>query len=417
MNHCKVRLFAVGALLTCASPLLAQNEHYSADKEWTYRLSTGNEATITSWEKFSWGGNDKDSVLHIPEHVDGYLVTAVAPVWEYQSRYNAATVVLPDSVTSIEDGAFMKNKELTEVIIGPNVTNIGKSAFIDCFVLRTVNIPDSVVNIGDDAFMNCYGLTNITIGNGVTNIRSRTFATPMRWLAPPGPSLSDVVIPDSVTNISESAFRSSGVVNVVIGRGVTNIGKSAFNSCDKLETISFGERVVQIGEEAFMGCSALKAIVIPDSVVSVQNWAFGKCAGVTNVTIGKGVLEIKGSAFRGCASLIKITIPDNVREIGTHAFQDCSSLTDVIIPDSVIKIGSGAFKGCDALTNVQIPSRFVAQLADLGFAADLSKELLLKEVRKQRLETFRPYTYAAVFTVALCALGLLGAWFKRHRNK
>ena len=83
--------------------------------------------------------------------------------------------MIPNSVTSIGDYAFLSCGSLTSVTIGNSVTSIGASAFASCGSLTSVTIPNSVTSIGDYAFSNCRGLTSVTIGNGVTSIGESAF--------------------------------------------------------------------------------------------------------------------------------------------------------------------------------------------------------------------------------------------------
>ena len=59
--------------------------------------------------------------------------------------------------------------------IRKGVEVIGNSAFSFCSSLTNINIPNSVTNIGDTAFMYCKSLTNINIPNSVTNIGDGAF--------------------------------------------------------------------------------------------------------------------------------------------------------------------------------------------------------------------------------------------------
>ena len=72
-------------------------------------------------------------------------------------------------------------------------------------------------------------MTNVFIGNGVTSIGYGAF-----W----GSGLTSVNIPDSVTEISDSAFREcDNLEEITIGSNVKTIGRDAFNYCDNLKMI------------------------------------------------------------------------------------------------------------------------------------------------------------------------------------
>ena len=88
-------------------------------------------------------------------------------------------------------------------------------------------------------------------------------------------SLSEIVIPSSVTSIGDSAF--SGCVSlseIVIPSSVTSIGNSAFSGCDSLSEIVIPSSVTSIGDHAFSDCRSLFGIVIPSSVTSIGKGAF-----------------------------------------------------------------------------------------------------------------------------------------------
>ena len=72
------------------------------------------------------------------------------------------SIVIPNSVTSIEYEAFKHCTELTSVEIPNSVTSIGEYAFSGCTGLTSIEIPGSVTSIGSSAFSGCTGLTSVT---------------------------------------------------------------------------------------------------------------------------------------------------------------------------------------------------------------------------------------------------------------
>lgn len=131
----------------------------------------------------------------------------------------------------------------------------------------------------------------------------------------------------------------------------TEIDRDAFYTCRSLTEIVIPESVTYIGQYAFGFCSGLNSIVIPDKVSFITIGCFYECSSLTSVTIGSCVTSIGDVAFNGCTKLKSIIIPDSVTSIGS-SFKNCSGLTSVTIGSGVTSIGDAAFDGCMRLTEI-----------------------------------------------------------------
>ena len=277
---------------------------------------------IASWCNTSFGGPYANPLYYAKNlYLNGELVTdlvipdGVTSIGNYAffGCSGLTSITIPDSVTSIGENAFEDCSSLTSITIGDNVTSISRSAFLGCSGLTSVTIPNSVTSIGYDAFSGCSNLNSVYI----TDIASwcnvsfaDSYSNPLYYaknLYLNGELVTDLVIPGSVTNIVDGAFRN----------------------CGSLTRVTILDNVTSIGSSAFSGCSSLTSITIPGSVTSIGDWAFYECS-----------------------SLTSIIIPDSVTSIGEYAFRGCSSLTSAIIPNSVTSIGVCAFDGCSKLNSV-----------------------------------------------------------------
>ena len=84
---------------------------------------------------------------------------------QYPCGNTRTSFVIPDSVTSISNHAFLYSSNLNSVTIPDSVTSIGIYAFCYCVSLKSIKIPHSVTSIDDCAFAGCTALKSATILN------------------------------------------------------------------------------------------------------------------------------------------------------------------------------------------------------------------------------------------------------------
>lgn len=244
-------------------------------------------------------------------------------------------------VAEIGEYAFSNCDGLTSVMIPDSVTSIEWYAFDDCDGIKSMAIPASVSSIEKDAFHGCSNLSSFSVDEN--NL----------WYS----SANGLLLSKDGNTLM---FGVNG--DVVIPNGVTSIGDHAFSGCRGLTSVTIPDSVTSIGDYAFSGCSSLKSIKIPTSVTSVGDGAF--CvSGLKSVTIPNSVANIEDRTFSDCWELVAAKIPNSVTNIGERAFAGCGKLTLVIGNGDNISIDPSAFEGCDRLASVP-KSRVKKQSSD-----------------------------------------------------
>ena len=139
------------------------------------------------------------------------------------------------NVVEINGSAFCIEKNIgecriTSVIIPQSVRTIGDGAFQGCEYLKRVDILGNDVELGGFAFMSCYKLESITLPKGLQKIYSHTFAA--------CENLKRITIPRSVTDIREYAFGKELEVIEILNPN-TKIHEKAFLMCPNVKIIGW----------------------------------------------------------------------------------------------------------------------------------------------------------------------------------
>jgi len=193
-------------------------------------------------------------------------------------------------VTSIGDVAFIRNANITTMIIPQGVTMIASYAFYGCTSLTAISIPQSVTDIiGGPICDGCKDLTTITVDannlnyssiNGVLYDKAGTTLIE----CPEG--LSTISIPQGVTSIGIDPFSC--------GTGFTTITVDA----DNLNYSSIDGVLYNKAGTILIECPGdFTSFSIPQGVTSIGDEAFVDCAGLTTITFNSATTTIYADQF------------------------------------------------------------------------------------------------------------------------
>lgn len=193
----------------------------------------------------------------IPEKVNYCDITYVVKrigAGAFEDCYALTSVTIPNSITSIESFAFKNCQSLNSINIPQSVVFIKPTAFSNSGIYNDEsNWEDSVLYIGDCLIQAKRGLTgSYIVKEGTRLIINEAFA---------GSNLTDITIPNTVTDIGVGAFQYSALTSIIIPNGVTKIWAGAFHHCTSLKSVTLPNSITQIQRDAFRDCTALTTVV------------------------------------------------------------------------------------------------------------------------------------------------------------
>ena len=194
--------------------------------------------------------------------------------------YSFACKIYSDKLSITDDGTVTGTdslKSFTGTLSIPRylneikVTAIDKEAFAakeegKAYSFTKLILPDTITSIGEKAFMNCTSLKDVTIPSGVSVLSDYIFAGCK--------NLQFFASPDGITSIGKNAFDGcSNLVAVNLSKNLKTIGDEAFRSCIKLPNIFIPKSVTSIGDDAFYDCRFMRKILVDwDSLLPGAAW-------------------------------------------------------------------------------------------------------------------------------------------------
>lgn len=172
------------------------------------------------------------------------------------NAFNDATISggisIPANVTQIGENAFYSTS-INSLAFENNskITTIGANAFAGNQI-ATLALPNSLTTIGEGAFRNNTSLTeaNLPSNNNYQTVSNNLFN---------GAKLTSITIPDNVTAIGTNAFYNNDLQEIIIAdtSKLQSIGSQAFSGNSKVTSINIPASVTTIGTNAFSGCTNL----------------------------------------------------------------------------------------------------------------------------------------------------------------
>lgn len=359
-------------------------------------------------------------------------------------------IVVPNTVTQIDEYAFYKGKNLLEIIFSESskVAVIKRYAFADNNNLDIV-LPSSVTKIEEYCFANIMNRTPDISHTSITVLPAYVFNGCI--------NLHTITMPATLREIRGYAFAGNDNLNEVIflGKTLDKIEKGAFQDCQNLHKIEIPEGVKAIEDDTFAGCTNLNTVVLPDSLESLGDNSFGGCQNIhemvipenvkhiskdtfkgvppeklsdidtsknaysqtmikkalpkknTSSTVGKLEYKVtKSHASKGTVTVVKptskklksITIPKTVyingyvfkvTAISNKAFKDNKKLKSVTIGANVKTIGKEAFRNCKVLKKITVKSKAVTKVNKNAFKG-IHKKAKIK-LPKMSSKKFKKY--------------------------
>ncbi len=338
-----------GTILFSAWTLAAHAEDYS----FAFEVNSQGNATITQL----YGSGQR---VVVPQTIQGYPVTAIG----YQ--------------------AFL-GRGVTQVVLPETITVIDRGAFSACTNLESINLPAGLTHIGEFAFDGCYSLTgHLVIPPKIQEISDGAF----RYCE----SLSGVTLPPELKTISSEAFNGcSGILQLEFPQSVQEIGPYAFAYCNSLTRLTLPEGLTELADGLVKGCSSLTELSIPNSVVTVGDYALALLDSMKELQLPSGITKIGAYGFAGSYRLSTVHLPEALQELGDGAFETCTGLLTQHLPAKVCRLGENIFSECCYLSEITVDpnnSYFTAQDGVL-FSKDMTR-LIYYPVYKEAAEYVIP---------------------------
>ncbi len=234
------------------------------------------------------------------------------------------TLVLPDTVTTLEWRAFSYMTSLESIYLPDNMQSMHAMAFDHHSSKLVLQVAEGTYA---HEYAKQYGFLTelrekapVLLGSGNTGDLSWTlYDTGVLTISGNG-AMPNYNFNKNSANAAPWAKLSNYIEKIVIESGVTSVGEFAFYQCTNLSEVEFAANssLTTIGKGAFGYSKALETITIPASVTTIASHAFYFSDGLKTVNFedDSALVSIGDYAFRACPVLETVYIPEFVEKLG-----------------------------------------------------------------------------------------------------
>ena len=202
----------------------------------------------------------------------------------FSNAKNLELVSIPSLISiNISAYAFYNCEKLKKVVFSKQdkseklFLTVDNYAFYNCQSLEQFEFENSLL-LGESAFSGCRKLKKADLSHcELECIMEKLFSGCF--------SLKEIVLPNSIKSIGDSAFVGTAIEKIVLPKSLEILGEAAFYTCTKLNKIVFNNRIKNIGDYAFNYCYSLEEIHIPSSITKIGACCFEGCSKLKRIII------------------------------------------------------------------------------------------------------------------------------------
>lgn len=267
----------------------------------------------------------------------------------FQGTTGDGEFVIPSSVTSIGDGAFLSSKYTSFTFEdGTSDLKCGKQVFAGAS-MTSFEIPTRMVEMGGAFFQNAANLTTLTFAEDRTKpLTAYKIEGTAAGYHLAGTKVTSLNIPGSVGEVPDGMANNVALTSLILGEGITKINPYAFFGTS-ITSVTFPKSLTEIDIAAFQGTSVLTNVTF--TAGGTENLVIGAysftSSGVNSINIPARTISIGDNAFQVATSLSTLTFEKGGTadlKIGAWSFQACA-ITALEIPARTTSIGAASFAG------------------------------------------------------------------------
>ena len=175
---------------------------------------------------------------------DIQLSTSLSIIYDYAyGECGFSQLILPESLKSMQAGAFINNSNLTDITIPKKTEGIGAGAFENCSALESVTFKthETKLTVDKNAFNHCAVLSKVNID----------------YLD----DWAHINFQNAAANPASTAHRlylnGEEMVDIELPVGTKYIGNNVFNGCSDIRTLKIPATVEHVNDNIIAGCSSL----------------------------------------------------------------------------------------------------------------------------------------------------------------